>query len=496
MKLLYNARFYTMRQEGEFSSAVLIDKKGMIIDVYNSVPILDNVEKINLNGAFVYPGFVDTHTHSFEGGLYSLGADLGNVDNLDEVSQLLKEASPVSGKIFAYHFDENNIAEKRFPTALELDKLYPNTPVILRRVDGHSCVINTIAAKMIDWQKPLPVDFNGHLSQRWNGRASNWFHRNMDDEGILKAYHKAAEIAVQNGHTAVHTMIGNAYSNPKHFKLIQDHINDYPIEFELYPQITDVKVALELGAKRIGGCVLADGSIGSHSAALLQPYTDDPENYGVLYRTTKEWQKFILEAHANNLQIAVHCIGDAAITQILDLYERVQNKDRKDLRHEIIHNELTSDEIIDRIAKTGCSAVMQPMFDRLWGGSGGLYETRLGKERTSSMNRLASIYKKGILLTGGSDWYITDVHALKGIDAATRMHNENERLIPYQAVEIYTKNAAILSFDEDRCGTIEIGKQADLTCLQEDIFTSNNIANIKVQKVLKKGKEIYGKYEE
>ncbi|RLC58775.1 MAG: hypothetical protein DRH89_00130 [Candidatus Cloacimonadota bacterium] len=491
MKLLYNARFYSMRQEGEFFSAVLIDNNGTIIDVYNSIPILDDIEQINLNGAFVYPGFVDTHTHSFEGGLYSLGADLGYVKNLDEVFQLLEAVSPISGKIFAYHFDENNIAEKRFPTASELDKLYPDTPVILRRVDGHSCVINTIAAKMIDWQKPLPVDFNGHLNQRWNGSASNWFHRNMNDEGVLKAYNKAAEMAVKNGHTAVHTMIGDAYSDPKHYKLIQDHINDFPVEFILYPQITDVKIALELGAKRVGGCVLADGSIGSHSAALLQPYTDAPDNIGVLYRSTEDWQKFILEAHANNLQIAVHCIGDAAITQILSLYEKAQNEDKKDLRHEIIHNELTSDEMIDRIAKAGCSAVMQPMFDRLWGGLNGLYETRLGKERTARMNRLASIYKKGILLTGGSDWYITDIHALKGIDAATRMHNENERLTPYQALEIYTKNAAYLSFDEDRCGTIEIGKQADLTCLKEDVITTENIAEIEILAVYKKGRIIY-----
>ena len=130
---------------------------------------------------------------------------------------------------------------------------------------------------------------------------------------------------------------------------------------------------------------------------------------------------------------------------------------------------------------------MQPMFDRLWANPGGLYENRLGKERTLRTTRLASIYKRGILLTGSSDWYITEMNALKGIDAATRIHNAKERLNAYQAVEIYTKKAAALSFDDNRLGTLEVGRQADFICLQDDIFTSGSIAEIQINAVIKKG---------
>ena len=265
-------------------------------------------------------------------------------------------------------------------------------------------------------------------------------------------------------------------------------MDEFPVEYILYPQTTDVDIALEIGSPRVGGCILADGSFGSHTAALLEPYTDQPDNFGCLYHSDEFWEKFIRKAHDSDLQIAIHCIGDAAISQILKFYEKVQMEQPKDLRHEIIHNELTSDEILDRIAQARVSAVMQPMFDRLWGGENALYETRLGKERTSRTNRLASIYNRGILLTGSSDWYITEMNALKGIDAAVRIHNENERLTPYQAVELYTKNAARLSFDEDRLGTIEIGKQADMVCLNEDIFSSKSIADIEINFVIKKGK--------
>ncbi len=489
MKLFYNAQFHTMKEKGDIVSAVLVDNKGYIKETFIHTPEIENTENFDLRKSFVYPGFIDTHTHSFEGGLYSLSANLENVTNLSDVFEILSQTKPVSGKIFAFHFDENNVKEKRFPTLKELDTIYPDIPLILRRVDGHSCVINSKAAKMIDWEKPLPSDFNGYLFRRANGKASNWFHKNLTNETILQSYQQAANIALQNGHTAIHTMIGDAYSDIKHYKLIKENLHLFPIEFILYPQITNVDIALEIGSPRIGGCVLSDGSLGSHTAALLEPYSDKPETTGILYRSNDFWQNFIRKAHKNNLQVAVHCIGDAAISQILSCYETVQREDPKDLKHMIIHNELTSDEMLDRMAKANVSAAMQPMFDRLWAGKNGLYVKRLGINRTSRTNRLASIYKRGIILTGGSDWYITDLNALKGIDAATRIHNEKEQLTPYQAIEIYTKNAAILSGDQDRFGTIEKGKLANFVCLKENILESKSIKDIPIYSLVMKGEQ-------
>ena len=487
MKLFYNAQFQSTKEKGDIVSAVLVDNKGYIKDTFIQTPEIENIEKIDLHNNFVYPGFIDTHTHSFEGGLYSLSANLENVTNLSDIFDILSQTKPISGKIFAFHFDENNVKEKRFPTLKELDTIFPDIPLILRRVDGHSCVINSKAAKMIDWEKPLPSNFDGYLFGRANGKASNWFHRNLTDDTIIEAYQQAANIALINGHTAIHTMIGDAYSNIKHYKLIKENLHLFPIEFILYPQITDVKIALEIGSPRIGGCVLADGSFGSHSAALLDPYSDKPDTFGILYRSDKFWQNFIRKAHKNILQVAVHCIGDAAISQILSCYETVQREDPKDLKHMIIHNELTSDDILDRMAKANVSTVMQPMFDRLWAGKNGLYEKRLGINRTSRTTRLASVYKRNILLTGSSDWYITDLNALKGIDAATRIHNEKEQLTPYQAIEIYTKNAAILSGDQNRFGTIEKGKLANFVCLEENILESRSIKDISIHSVVVKG---------
>ena len=489
MKLFYNAKFYSMNEEGEYYRAVLTEN-GLIKDTFEKVPIIPGAEKIDLDNALVYPGFIDTHTHCFEGGFYSLSADLINAVSLEEVFDILKETEPINNKIYAFRFDENNIKEKRFPTAAELDKIFPDIYVLIRRVDGHSCAVNTKAAKEIGKEIPLPKDFDGHLSGTANGKASNWFHRNIPDDAILSAYNNAAEIAVKKGHTTVHTMIGDARSDVKHYEPVHNNISNFLVDFVLYPQITNVQRALELGAKRVGGCVLADGSFGSHTAALTSPY-EGTDNYGKQYRSDKEWTKFITDAHKNDLQAAVHCIGDAAILQILKIYERVQQDNPKDLRHELIHCELTSDKMIQRIADANVSAVMQPMFDRLWAGASGLYEQNLGKERTSNTTRLASMYNNDVLVTGGSDWYITEMDALAGIDAAVRIHNPKECLTPYQAVSIYTKNAAKLSHNENDFGRIIKGLSANFVCLEEDIFESRNIKDIKIQNVIKDEQLIY-----
>ncbi|MFO7897266.1 MAG: amidohydrolase [Candidatus Cloacimonadales bacterium] len=485
-KLFYNAKIYTMRQEEEYFSAMLVAGE-KIEKLFTTIPHYLKAEKIDLQGAFVYPGFIDTHTHSFEGGLYSLGANLQDVKNLDELFEILRATQPVSNRIFAYHFDENAIEEKRFPTAEELDAIFPDTPIILRRVDGHSCVINTIAAESIAWETPLPHPFTGHLNRRWNDTAANWFHQNLSDEGILQAYQNAAEIGIKYGHTGIHTMIGDGRKDPEHYVLIRDNLQNFPLDFVLYPQIFDVPVAVKLGASRIGGCVIADGSFGSHTAALKEPYFDQPSTQGELYHDDAFWEKMITEAHENNLQACVHCIGDAAIEQILSIYEKVEKAKPKKLKHQIIHNELTSDQMLDRMAKAGVSVAMQPMFDRLWAGQDGLYEKVLGKERTSKTNRLQSIYQRGILLAGGSDWYITDLDALQGIDAATRIHNPQERLSRYQAIEIYTKNAAKICGEEAFYGSLENGKRANFVCLQEDLFTTQSIKDVVIKRVYVRG---------
>ncbi len=485
MKVYYNCQIITMNKQIETAGALAVEN-GRIVELYHSKPDIE-AEYIDLKGNFVLPGFIDTHTHSASGGLYSMGENLSGSDCLAEVFGRLYTAKPLGNKVIAWHLDETELKEKRFPTAKELDWIYPDKEVLIRRVDGHSCVINTKAAKQIAAIQPLRTDFDGTFRRGENDQIVNWFHSSIDDETILKSYKNAATQAIKYGHTTIHTMVGDGHQSLGHYELIKANLGNYPVEFILYPQCFNIDAALEVGARRLGGCILADGSFGSHTAGLFEPYTDQQDNYGVLYHEDEHWKRIISRAHAENLQFAVHCIGDRAISQILKFYEMVQKEDPKDLRHILIHNELTSDEMIVRMGKSNIVAAMQPMFDRLWAGEGGLYEHVLGKERTARTNRLRSLRDSGVIIGGGSDWYVTEMDALAGIDAAVRMHNPAERLTAYEAIELYTSKAAYISHDEDRIGQLAPGFQADFVVLEKSPLEADDIAGIKIIDVFKKG---------
>ena len=492
MKVFYNGKIITMNMELATANAMAVDN-GKIVELFDAKPEIA-AEYIDLQGKWVLPGFIDTHTHSISGGLYSMGVKLENCQSLTELFARLSEGKLMGKMLIAWHLDETELKEKRFPTAAELDKLFPDIAVLIRRVDGHSCVINTCAALQITAIQPLNANFTGTFRKRENDQIVNWFHRSLDEEHILRSYDNAARHAIKYGHTTIHTMVGDGYNSLEHYSLLLANMNRFPIEFIPYAQCFNIDAALKAGAARLGGCILADGSFGSHTAGLFEPYTDQPDNYGMLYHDDAHWEKIISRAHDNDLQVAVHCIGDRAISQILKYYEKVQQENPKDLRHMLIHNELTSDEMIRRMGESNIVAAMQPMFDRIWGGKNGLYEKVLGKERTRRTTRLRSLRDAGVIIGGGSDWYVTEMDALAGIDAAVRLHNPQERLSPYEAVELYTSHAAWLSHDESRLGQLAKGYQADFVVLEDSPLVSDDIAGIKIISVIKRGEILSFKF--
>ncbi len=492
-KLFYNAKFYSLDENSNIYNAVLCDD-GIVIESYhNKYPDID-CEKIDLQNSFVLPAFTDSHTHSFEGGLYQQGVNLQNCTSIDEVLTCLENAQEISDMIFAWRLDENKLKEQRFPTKQEINKIFKDIPVLVRRIDGHSCVINSSAEKMISKNNNKEFKFpeNGLLSGSLNDVAAHTFHKNLNDNAILNCYREAQTIALQNGHTTIHTMIGDANNNILHYPLMQKHLKDFIVDFEIYPQSFNLDKALQFKANRIGGCVLADGSFGSFTAALSEAYHNKPYDCrGTLYKTQDFWNDFIDKAHSHNLQTGVHCIGDEAIMQIVKAVNLAQQKNYKDLRHQLIHCELVRDNMIEEIKKSGMFVVAQPSFDALWGQENGFYHKVLGDERYKKLNRLKTLTDNGITVTGGSDWYITDLSALKGINAAVRHHNKQERLSTKEAVKLYTTNCAKLSFKEDRKGLIKKTFKADFVCLDKDIFIETEINSIKVLRTIKSAKTVY-----
>ena len=464
MRLFTNARFCSMEAPDDHYAA-LLEKDGTILRLYRragEIPADLHAERIDLDGAWVYPGFTDTHTHSFDGGLYSLCLDLGGCSSLRQVLEALAGVRPLGGLAFAWNLDVHRIREGRFPNLTELDRAVPDIPLIVKRVDGHSCMVNSAALRAVPWKSgsaPQVLPLTRELSRE----ASAWFQSMVDEEGILSAYDAASRIALKAGLTRVHTMVGDGESDPRHFVLLRDNLERFDVDFVPYPQISNVNRALELGSPRVGGCLLSDGSIGSHTAALNAPYADQPESRGTLYRDQDFWYRFVREAHREGLQACVHAIGEAAVEQIAGVLRRVYDEDPKALHHQIIHCEMVSDRSLELLEGLPAAAPVQPAFDALWGGEGGLYEKHLGKEGRARCNRYASLARAGVLLTGGSDWYITPLDPLGGIRAATRLSNPAERLSPFEAIRLYTVNAAKLTASDDRQGYLREGYECDLS---------------------------------
>jgi hypothetical protein len=489
MRLFTNAKFWN---NGSFDNPIkaILCENGKIIEIYASTSDLPpNAEHFNLKGNYVFPGFIDTHTHSFEGGLYSLMIDLSAAQSLQDVFDLIESGANDKGKfIFAWNFDETKIKEARFPRRAELNQIVKDKNLVLRRVDGHSCVLNSYAYYNIHQAIPRFHSDDEILRALENDTAVHWFHNNLDNELILRSYHAASDIALKGGFSTIHTMVGDANMSIGHYSSLEERLDDFDVDFILYPQSFSLDQALAVGAKRIGGCILADGSIGSYTAAMYEPYKGKPIR-GTLYQTDAFWQDFITRAHQNNLQVAVHCIGDRAIDQINKVYMSLANSDFKDLRHQLIHCELTDDALINQIKASGAVPVMQPMFDHLWGGDSGFYSRALGLERSKIMNRFGSFLSRGIKITGSSDWYITSLDIRQSLSAAIKHHNPLERLSPAQAIDIYTQNAAWLSHDENHRGKIEIGFDADFSILNYD--PAHQVTDPKIVAVIKNQELVY-----
>ena len=213
-----------------------------------------------------------------------------------------------------------------------------------------------------------------------------------------------------------------------------------------------------MGSPYVGGDVFLDGSIGSRTAALCERYADS-DTAGALRFSDDELLAYYAQAEALGIAAGVHAIGDAAIEQSLRVWERVLagKPSARGCRHFIEHFELATPEHIDACARMGIYLSMQPQFDAVWAGRGGMYETRLGERRKRSMNALARIEAAGATLCGGDDSPVCELNPLAGMQACVEHHETGERLSRERALAMYTINAARLGYAESLTGNFGAG---------------------------------------
>jgi hypothetical protein len=248
-----------------------------------------------------------------------------------------------------------------------------------------------------------------------------------------------------------------------------------------------------LGLPRVGGCILLDGDVGPRTAALSEPYVDDPDCYGTLYFAQDEVDAFVLEAHRAGLQIAMHAVGDAAVEQALNAYEAaLEAEPREDHRHRIEHCEVIREEQIERARRLGVALAIQPPFNHFWDHT--TYYASIGEERASRVDPVATLMRPGLLVAGGSDSTVTPLGPLIGVHAAVNHSLPRERVSVQEALKLYTINAARIAFQEEDRGSLEVGKLGDLVVLGADPFEiePERLLEIPVEMTVIGGEVVYG----
>ncbi len=464
-----------------------------IIRRFNINPELySNCETINLNRCFLSPGFIDIHTHFLHSALELDGTDLKKVENIDDIIAIMR----TEGKNKGYGYDDGLWKIK--PNRYALDVISKTEPIFIVRADRHSIIVNSYALGLLK----IPENLKNKYTENgiFQDKSLIWINKKIfetyTESDRQRAFETAEKLAFKNGITTVHALEGGdgwGMEDPEFMlKKEKEGASESILGIILYPQTVNINWVKERGLKRIGGCILLDGSIGGSTAALSEPYCDDPSNNGKLYFSDKALFSLVKRAHLAELQMSFHAIGDRAVEQISRIYNEILTKyPNENSRHRIEHCELLSQKSLNLIYKNKIYLSVQPIFEYLWGDE--LYKVRLGNRKT---NVYKTMLEKGIVLGGGSDFNVTDMNPILGIHAAVNRLDSDQKLTKKEAFDLFTANAAKFSFGENKIGTLKEGSYADFAVLSSNPYKcpDEKIKNLTIQATYKKGILKYSNY--
>ena len=536
-KLFINGEIYSMKKEGEkFQSLGVKDGKITFLGTDEEAKNVSSKELIDLKGKMMIPGMADAHLHLYAYCQNLTFVDLSKVQNINEMINLMKEKVKNVKKgdwVKGVNFDQSKWKENRFPTLEEMDSISKDNPVIIKRCCLHAVVANSKALKMAGIGKNYQAGSGGIVEldkdSMPNGILREQSTKVFDD--ILPDPLKDIEVQKKimqdvlndmssKGITTIHTYAAKIWQYNEDINIYKNFEKEGKLPLrvtvcidELFePEIlTKEKLnnpyrKVQLGAYKI----FSDGSMGSRSAALKKPYSDDPQNSGFMLFTQEELNNKILTGYEHGLQPAIHAIGDRALDMTLAAIEytlkttkekgMTDEEQKNRLPFRIIHVQMIDDDLLERMKKLPLVLDIQPIFlctDLHW------IEDRIGKERLKGSFALKTMEKAGLIQTGGSDCPVETYEPLKGIYAAvTRQDMEGyptegflpeERLSVYEALCMYTKNVPYATGQESVLGTLEIGKFADLTVLEKNLFKidKKEIKDIKVEQTYVAGNCVF-----
>lgn len=459
-------------------------------------------EYIDLDGQVVLPGFNDSHMHLLAWGQAMGSINLAAAQSVDEIIRLgrkFAENHRDAPWLIGRGWSDENFSEPTLPVKEHLDCIAADRPVLLSRVCGHVCAVNSKALALAGIDRNTPDPPGGTIDRspdtgeptgilRENAMGLVW--RHVPDLTVtdLKATIREAAIqAAAFGLTSVQTndLDGAATMDIRleAFRQLAQS-GDLPIRINLQaamPTLADLHSYIKIRSEfrevshlKLGPLKLfADGSLGAKTAALSAPYADAPDTCGIPIYTQTELDELVCEAARVNLQVATHAIGDRAMDMVLDSYEQAKRKFPSwTARPRIVHCQITSWRNLERMAALGVVADIQPIFVPT---DLHFVDRRVGQDRAASSYAWKTMRKIGVRTAGGSDCPVESCNPLWGIHAAVTRQDRTgypeggwrpaEKLSPEEAIELFTIGSAYACHEEAIKGTLSPGKLADFVVL-------------------------------
>jgi predicted amidohydrolase YtcJ len=513
--VLTNAEIHTLTDPDETAEALAV-RDGRIVAVGSAFDVdhLAGVETTvrDCGGHVVLPGFVDAHTHLPMVGRRLVNADLSAADSPAEAVDLLAARAgeldagggPHREWVLGFGYDESAWDDDRYLTAADLDGVDTDRPVAAVREDMHLASLDSTALDRLREEMP-DSDVQTRAGEPTGVVVEDaldalWAAIEPDRPAMRRAVHAATERATELGVVGVHDMVRRSEAPAVYREL--DRVGELPIRVRLNYWSDHLDAVEELGLRTNHGSdrvrtgaikTYTDGSIGGRTAKLSEPYADAgstdgetaEENRGQWVVDPAELRDIVARAAAADLQVAVHAIGDEAVRETLDALESADGA-----RHRIEHAEVLTDDLVARLGESDVVASMQPNFLK-WAREDGLYADRLGDERRLASNRFGDLLDAGADLAFGSDCMPLD--PLFGVEQAVTAPDDRQRLSVTEALRAYTSGAAYAGFDEDRLGTVEEGKLADLVVLDRSPWAVDpgEVADIDVRATVVGGEVVF-----
>ncbi|MBT9153607.1 MAG: N-substituted formamide deformylase [Firmicutes bacterium] len=508
-KIFYNGKVVTVDAARPRARAFAV-VNGRIAAVGSNAAVLAlrqaGTGLVDLSGATVLPGFNDSHMHLLSVGSGPEKADLSSATSRQELVRLGREFSqehPARAWVLGRGWSQESFPDKTMPSRYDLDEVAANRPVYFVRVCGHVAVANSCALEMAGITANTAPPAGGQIDLDAHGTPTGILRENALGlvanllpsytlEDYKRMFVAGANTAISYGITSVTSDdIGELADAELKLEALQELICEqrFPLRYNIQArvsmpeQVERLRVlrerytfpphTVEFGPLKL----MCDGSLGGRTAALNEPYSDDPANRGVAILPEERIDEMFALAHAHGWQVSAHAIGDRTMEMLLHGFRHMlRQRPQRDARPRIIHAQITNEHILNACRELGVVCDIQPVFVA---NDHPFVESRVGKERAKLSYAWKTMLDLGIAAGGGSDAPVADCNPLLGIYAAVTRQDTTgnppngwlpeQKLTLEEAIHLFTLGSAFASFHEHILGSISVHKLADFVVLSDDL---------------------------